>query len=430
MSAGMIVIVFLASLFGLLAIGVPIAYTLLLVAIILALAINQFDPAFLAQSVVYGASSFTLLAVPFFILAGEFMSAGGISRRIVEFVNTLVGHIRGGLGYVAIISSVIFAGLSGSAVADAAALGAILIPMMVNMGYDKVTSVALIVAAAIIAPIIPPSIPMILFGVSGQVSIGKLFMSGIVPGLILALALMITWYVIAKKNNYPKGERASLKEIWKSFKNSIFALVMPIIIVGGIRLGIVTPTEAGAIAVVYAFIIAVFVYRELKLRDIPKVLVNASKTTGQVLLIAAVATTVAWVITTAGLPQTIAEVFGNIAHSKLGLLLIINIFLLFLGMVMDITPAILIFTPILLPLAKNAGIDPIYFGLIMVLNLVIGLITPPVGTVLYVGCGVGKISMEELVKKIIPFLVVEIIVLLLLILFPQLVLTPLKWFTE
>lgn len=430
MTSGLLILLFLGVLFFLLFIGVPIAFALMLVSVSLMIALGTFDPMMLAQSVVFGANSFTLLAIPFFILAGEFMSYGGISRRIVDFVASLFGHIRGGLGYVVIIASIIFAGLSGSAVADAAALGAILIPMMVQMGYDKATSVALIVAAAIIAPIIPPSIPMILFGVAGQVSISRLFMAGIVPGLILALALMITWFFMTKKYNYPVGQRASLKHVLKTFKDSIFALIMPIIIVGGIRLGVVTPTEAGAIAVVYAFIISVFVYRELKLKDIPEVLINASKTTGQVLLVAATAMSVAWVITTAALPQAIVEVLSGLAESKLMLLLLINVFLLFLGMVMDLTPAILIFAPILLPVIKHAGIDPIYFGLIMVLNLVIGLITPPVGTVLYVGCGVGKISMTDLVKKLIPFLVVEIMVLLLLILFPKLVMVPLNWFVD
>ena len=234
--------VFLITLFALLIIGVPIAFTLLLVSAMMLFYINNYDSQLIAQAVIYGTNSFTLLAIPFFILAGEIMSQGGISQRIVDFVASLVGHVRGGLGYVVIIASVIFAGLSGSAVADAAALGAILIPMMIKMGYDRATSVALVCASALIAPIIPPSVPLILFGVAGQASIGRLFMAGIVPGLILALALMIFWYFLSKKNNYPVGKKATFSELWSTFKSSIFALVMPVIIVGGIRMGIFTPT--------------------------------------------------------------------------------------------------------------------------------------------------------------------------------------------
>ena len=245
-----ILAVFLVALFSLLMVGVPIAFGLLLVSAVLLLYIGNFTPQLLAQAVVFGANSFTLLAIPFFILAGEIMSAGTISKRIVTFVASLVGHVRGGLGYVVIIASTIFAGLSGSAVADAAALGAILIPMMIQMGYDRATSVALVCASAMIAPIIPPSVPLILYGVSGQASIGRLFMAGIVPGLIIALALMILWYIMAKRNNYPVGKRATIPEILTAFKDSVFALVMPFIIVGGIRFGIFTPTEAGCIAVV------------------------------------------------------------------------------------------------------------------------------------------------------------------------------------
>lgn len=420
--------VFLITLFALLIIGVPIAFTLLLVAAMMLFYINNYDSQLIAQAVIYGTNSFTLLAIPFFILAGEIMSQGGISQRIVDFVASLVGHVRGGLGYVVIIASVIFAGLSGSAVADAAALGAILIPMMIKMGYDRATSVALVCASALIAPIIPPSVPLILFGVAGQASIGRLFMAGIVPGLILVLALMIFWYFLSKKNNYPVGKKATLSELWSTFKRSIFALVMPVIIVGGIRMGIFTPTEAGCIACVYAFFISIVVYHEMKLKDIVSVFVATSKTTGQVLLVAATAMSTAWVVTTAGLPKDVAAALSGFSDSPILLVFIIGVFLFFWGMVMDSTPAILIFAPIFMPLIKSANIDPVYFGIIMVLDLMIGLLTPPVGTVLFVGCGVGNVPLNDLVKKIWPFILIEFAVLFLFILIPKLVTIPMTWF--
>ena len=428
MSGLEIVFLFLFVLFALLAIGVPIAFTLILVSAAVLLGINGFDSKLISQAVVFGANSFTLLAIPFFILAGEIMSYGGISKRIVAFVASLVGHVRGGLGYVVIIASTIFAGLSGSAVADAAALGAILIPMMVQMGYDRATSVALVCASAMIAPIIPPSVPLILFGVAGQTSIGRLFMAGIVPGFIIASILIIFWYFMAKRNNYPVGKKASATEVFDAFKKSIFALFMPIIIVGGIRFGIFTPTEAGCIAVVYAMIISIVFYREMSLKDVTKVLINTSKTTGQVLLVAATAMSTAWVVTTAGVPRQVVLALQDFTGNPILLILIIAAFLIVLGMVMDSTPAILIFAPIFMPLIKSAGIDPVYFGIVMVLNLMIGLLTPPVGTVLFVGCGVGNVSLNELVKKIWPFILVEFAILLAFILLPEIITIPMKWF--
>jgi len=423
-----ILAVFLVALFSLLMVGVPIAFGLLLVSAVLLLYIGNFTPQLLAQAVVFGANSFTLLAIPFFILAGEIMSAGTISKRIVSFVASLVGHVRGGLGYVVIIASTIFAGLSGSAVADAAALGAILIPMMIQMGYDRATSVALVCASAMIAPIIPPSVPLILYGVSGQASIGRLFMAGIVPGLIIALALMILWYIMAKRNNYPVGKRATIPEILTAFKDSVFALFMPFIIVGGIRFGIFTPTEAGCIAVVYALFISIVVYREMGLHDLKKVFIGTSKTTGQVLLVAAAAMSTAWVVTTAGVPQQVVFALQDLTSTPTILLIVIAVFLILLGMVMDSTPAILIFAPIFMPLIKAAGIDPVYFGIVMVLDLMIGLLTPPVGTVLFVGCGVGNVSLNALVHKLWPFILLEYGVLFLFILIPELILIPMKWF--
>jgi TRAP transporter, dctM subunit len=300
--------------------------------------------------------------------------------------------------------------------------------MMIQMGYDRATSVALVCASAMIAPIIPPSVPLILYGVSGQASIGRLFMAGIVPGLIIALALMILWYIMAKRNNYPVGKRATIPEILTAFKDSVFALFMPFIIVGGIRFGIFTPTEAGCIAVVYALFISIVVYREMGLHDLKKVFIGTSKTTGQVLLVAAAAMSTAWVVTTAGVPQQVVFALQDLTSTPTILLIVIAVFLILLGMVMDSTPAILIFAPIFMPLIKAAGIDPVYFGIVMVLDLMIGLLTPPVGTVLFVGCGVGNVSLNALVRKLLPFILLEYGVLFLFILIPELVLIPMKWF--
>lgn len=422
--------VFFGSLFLLLVLGIPIAVVLVLCAIILMMHLGNFDAQIIAQNMVYGANNFPLMAIPFFMLAGEIMGHGSLSKKIVEFAMVLVGRIKGGLGYVVVLASVLFAGLSGSAVADTAALGGILIPLMVREGYRRDISTALVASSGLIAPIIPPSIPMIVFGVTAGVSITKLFMAGIVPGLILALALMVIWSLITKKNNFGQGREYTLAESLRIFKESIWALLMPLIIVGGIRFGIFTPTEAGAVAVVYALLVSMFIYRDVKLRDLRPIFVAASKSTAVVMFVASAAMAVAWLLTVAQIPNQVAQLFGGLTENKLTLMIAINILLFLLGMVMDLTPAILIFAPVLMPLILKAGIDPVYFGLIMTFNLCIGLITPPIGTVLYVGCAVGQLTLVELVKKIWPFLLTELAVLVLLIIFPDLVMVPLGWFTK
>ncbi|WP_085522239.1 TRAP transporter large permease [Tuberibacillus sp. Marseille-P3662] len=421
---------FLGSLFGALAIGVPIAFALIVSAIALMYLLGMFDSQIIAQNLINGANSFSLMAIPFFILAGELMNAGGISRRVVNFAMALVGHIRGGLGFVAIIASILFAGLSGSAVADTAALGAILIPMMTARSYNRSRSTGLVAAAGIIAVVIPPSIPMILFGVTGNVSISQLFMGGIVPGIMLALGLGIVWYFISKKSDESDlPERKSLKEVWEATRPTLWALTLPIIIIGGIRGGIFTPTEASVVAVFFALVIGVFVYRELKISDLYDVFLSAAKTTSVVMLVAAAAIVAAWLITVAHVPQDMAHLLEPFMDSRIQLMLVISILILAVGCVMDLTPAILIFTPVLLPIAEMAHIDPVYFGIVIIINLSVGLITPPVGTVLYVACGISKISIVELTKGIWPFLLVHIVVLFLLVMFPQIVTVPLGWFT-
>ncbi|MCM3714181.1 TRAP transporter large permease [Alkalihalobacillus oceani] len=423
--------VFLGVLFFFLFLGLPVVFSMLMSAVAMMLVMGIFDSQVVAQQLVNGANSFPLMAIPFFILAGEIMNAGGISKRVVHFATTLVGHIRGGLGYVTILAGVMFAGLSGSAVADTAALGAILIPMMVARGYNVNRASGLVASSGIIAPIIPPSIPLIMFGVIGGVSITQLFMGGIVPGILFAVGLMVAWYFVAKRGNYETMEKATAKERLRAFGQAIWALFLPFIIIVGLRGGIFTPTEAAVIACVYALLISLTVYRgDLKIRQLPEVLVASAKTTGVVMFLAAAAIVTSWVITVAQVPAELATMLSGITESPLVLLLILMVFLLLVGVVMDMTPAILIFTPVLLPVVTAAGIDPVYFGILMIINLCIGLITPPVGTVLYVACGISRISIIDITKGIWPFLLVQILVLFLLVLFPQIILVPLEWLTK
>lgn len=421
--------VFIGSLLGTMALGMPIAFALLLSGVALMYFLGIFDSQIIAQNLISGADNFPLMAIPFFMLAGELMNAGGLSQRIVKMAMNMVGHIRGGLGYVAIIASVLFASLSGSAVADTAALGAILIPMMVKSGYDVNRSSGLIAAGGIIAPIIPPSIGFIIFGVTSGVSITKLFMAGIVPGIMLAIGLCITWAIVAHKDNVKVQPRKSMKEILLSVRNGFWALLLPFIIIGGLRGGIFTPTEAAVVAAVYALFVGLVVYRELKVAELFNVLVRAAKMTSVVMFLVAAALVTSWLITVANLPTQVIGLLEPVMEHPLLLLLMINLLVIIIGTAMDMTPTILILTPVLMPVIEQAGIDPVYFGVLFILNNAIGLLTPPVGTVLNVVCGISKISMEDIMKGIWPFLLVEVVVLILLILFPSLVLVPLEWFT-
>ncbi len=411
---------FLLGLFGFVFAGVPIAFSLILVTVLLMLFLSgTVSPLIIAQNTMRGIDNFPLMAIPFFMLAGELMNVGGISRRIVEFSRALLGHVAGGLGYVGVVACMIFAGVSGSAAADTSAIGSVLLPVMNEEGYDKAKSTALITSAGCIGPIIPPSIPMIIFGVIGGVSIVKLFLGGIIPGILIGFGLMAVWYFHAKKHGYPAGHRAGFRQLARATREAFWALILPAIILGGIISGIYTPTEAAVVAVMYAFVVGLFVYRELRFVAIPEILVQAAKSTAIVLLVCGAATAAGYLLTIAQIPPLLTKTILYLAGGKPWLIMFwINILLLMVGCVMDLTPALLILGPILLPVAVQFGYDPVYFGVVMVVNLCIGLITPPVGTVLYIGCGLSKLSMARLAPAIVSFIGVMIVVLFLITYIP------------
>lgn len=424
----MTVSIFLGALLGPMALGVPIAFALILSGVALMLYLGLFDAQIVAQNVLNGADSFPLMAVPFFLLAGEVMNTGGLSRRIVALAMAMVGHIRGGLGFVAIFAACILSSLSGSAVADAAALGALLLPMMLKSGHDPARAGGLIASASIIGPIIPPSIGFILFGVVGGVSITKLFLAGIFPGLMIAAALSITWLIVARKEQFDLPLRQSGRLRLRAFVDSLWALFLPVIIIVGLKFGVFTPTEAGVIAAVYSLFVSMVVYRELAPAQLFHVFVSAAKISAVVMFLVACAAVSAWLITVADVPGALAALLEPLMGNQTALLIAIMVLIVIVGTAMDMTPTILIMTPVLMPVIKQAGIDPVYFGVLFIINNSIGLITPPVGTVLNVICGVSKLSMENLMKGVMPFLFAELIVLFLLVLFPELVTVPVSWF--
>jgi TRAP-type transport system large permease protein len=423
----MTVTIFTASLLGAMALGMPIAFALLVCAAALMFAAGQIDTTILSQKLLEGADSFPLLAIPFFMLAGELMNAGGISKRIVNFALAWVGHIRGGLGFVAIFASVLMAAISGSAAADAAAIGALLIPMMRQAGYNVPRSAGLIAAGGVIAPVIPPSIGMIVFGVIANVSIGKLFLAGIFPGLMMGLSLFLAWIWVARKDKVTVLPKQTVAQGLRAGVEGIWALVMPAGIIGGLKFGIFTPTEAGVAACVYAFVVGAFIYRELQLRQVYGLLVAAAKSTAVVVFLIAAALVSAWLITSSDVPAQVAALLEPFMGNKIVLMLVIMILVVLVGTALDFAPTLMILTPVLMPIVKQAGIDPVYFGVLFIMNNAIGLITPPVGIVLNVMCGVAKIPLRDLMKGLWPFLWAELVVLLLLVLFPSLVMVPLKW---
>ena len=423
----MTIAVFLLSLLAAMALGMPIAYALIVCGIALMAHLDIFDSQIIAQNIINGADSFPLMAVPFFLLAGEIMNVGGLSKRIVDLCLALVGHIKGGLGYVTIVAGVILSALSGSAVADAAALSALLVPMMVAAGHDRKRAAGLVAATGIIGPVIPPSIAFVIFGVAANLSITKLFLAGIMPGIYIAVALWFAWWWEVRKESIVPPARKSGKDLGRAVVDAFWALVLPFIIIFGLRFGVFTPTEAAVVAAVYSLIVSVFIYRELTFRQLYAVFVTAAKTTSVVMFLVAAALVSAWLITVAELPTKVVALLEPLLDDKIVLMFAIMILVVIVGTAMDMTPTILILTPILMPLVKAAGIDPIYFGVLFIINNSIGLITPPVGVVLNVVAGVTRTSMEDVMKGVWPFLLAELFVLLLLILFPPLVTIPARW---
>jgi len=420
-------IVFSVGMLLLMGIGLNMAFALVLTGAGMAWVLDFWDTQLLAQNLVAGVDSFPLLAVPFFILAGELMNSGGISRRLIDLAPAWGGHIRGGLGFVAIGAAVLMASMSGSALADTAALATILLPMMKRQGYPMHTSAGLIASGGIIAPIIPPSMPFVIYGVTTNTSISSLFLSGIVPGLIMGVGLIVAWKLQLRDMDLPHGEKLPLVERLDATRKAFWAMLMPLIIIGGMKTGIFTPTEAAVVAAFYALVVALVIHREMKLIEIHEVLVRAAKTTAVVMFLCAGAQVASYMITLADLPTVLTGWLGPLVESPRVLMDVMMVTVVLIGTALDLTPTILIFAPVMLPIAVKAGIDPVYFGLMFVLNGAIGLITPPVGTVLNVVAGVGRLSMHQVIKGVNPFLVTYLIILTVFVLFPDLVIAPVAW---
>lgn len=407
--------VFIALLF----LGVPVAFSIGISSLVYVF-FTDIPLVIIPQKMYAGIDVFVLLCVPGFILAGNLMNGGGITGRIVGFSNAVLGHIRGGLGLANVGASMIFAGISGTAIADTASIGAVLIPAMKNEGYEADFSCAVTASSSTVGPIIPPSLPMIIAGTLTGLSVSKLFLAGAIPGVILGVGLMGVSYTISARRNHPKGERHSLGEILRKSVDAFWAILMPIIILVGIVGGIFTPTEASIVAVMYAFFVGIVIYRELRLRSIIRIMLETTITTASIMVLVGFANLFAWILTTEQIPQLIAQTMLNMTQNKYLILLLINLLLLFVGTFMETIAALLILFPVLLKLATGVGVDPIQFAIICVLNLIIGLTTPPVGICLFVASSIGKISLGRISRAVLPFLAVSLIVLLLVTYIPQL----------
>jgi tripartite ATP-independent transporter DctM subunit len=424
----MTVTVFIGSLLAAMAIGMPIAWALLFCGLCLMWQIGLFDSQIMAQNLLGGADNFPLMAVPFFMLAGVIMTEGGIAKRIIVIAMSLLGHKRGGLGYVVIVAGCIIGALSGSAAADAAALSSLLMPMMVAAGYNKVKSAGLIAASACVASVLPPSIGLIIYGVTGGVSVVKLFMAGIVPGILFASSLAVAWWIVIRKDDLPAQPAMSFREKMKAIRDGIWALMLPFIILFGLRSGIFTPTEAAVVVVIYCLLVACVIYRELPVNRLYQVFARAAQTTAVVMFLVAAALVSSWLITVAEIGSQIVAMVNPLIQYPILLMLALNVLVVVIGTALDMTPTILLLTPLLMPVLKEAQIDPVVFGIIFMMNNAIGLITPPVGTVLNVTCGVTGVKMDDIIKGVLPFMYAQLVVLFALVFFPQLVSVPAAFF--
>lgn len=414
-------LVLLGSMFFFIALGVPVAYALGVAALAGALWIDiPFEAVMLKIS--DGVSKFALLAIPFFVLAGAIMAEGGMARRLVAFANVLVGFIRGGLSLVNILASSFFGCISGSSVADTSSIGSVMIPQMVKQGYPRIFATNVTITGSVQAILIPPSHNAVIYSLAagGTISIGHLFLAGVIPGLLLGLSLILLCLVLAHRNGYPKGEAVPFKDAIRMSIEALWGLGTMVIILGGILGGIFTATEAAAVACLYAFFVTMFIYRDYRWRDLHHLVHRTVKTVAMVMILIAFASSFGYIMALMQLPAKVTAFFLTVSDNKYTILLLINVMLLVLGCLMDMAPLILICTPILLPVIKQFGIDPIHFGMIMLVNLGIGLITPPVGAVLFVGCAVGKVTIEQVARSIWPFYLAMIAVLMLVTFVPAL----------
>ncbi|MFN3689040.1 TRAP transporter large permease [Salinarimonas sp.] len=424
----MTALVFLGSLFGAIGIGIPIAFALMLCALALMFLLGHVDAQILAQKLIDGADSYPLMAIPFFLLAGELMNAGGLSKRIVNVALALFGHLRGGLGYVVIGTGLVLASLSGSAIADTATLAVMLIPLMREAGYRIDRASGLMAATGIIAPIIPPSVGFVVLGVTANISIVRLFMAGIVPGLLMAASLVLVWWWISRRDETAALPKQPRKVVLANLRSAVWALFLPVIIIGGLRFGIFTPTEAGVVAAAYALFVGLVVYREMSPAALHAAILGAARTTAVIMLLIAASSVTAFLVTIANLPGQLIGLLQPFMDNPTLLMAVIVLGVFVIGMVLDFTPAITILVPLLMPVVIAAGIDPIYFGVVFLMTAAVGMITPPVGAVLNTVCGVSRISMGAATRGILPFLLAEMAVIVLLVLFPALVTVPASWF--
>ncbi len=407
----------------LLLVGVPTAYALAASAIAV-IWLEGIPLTIAVQRMTAGVQSFPLLAIPLFILAGTLMNASGISERLFALTGALVGHIRGGMAYVNVLTNVFMSGISGSSLADCAATTRVFVPQMIKHGYDKGFSVGLTASAAVLAPIIPPSILLVIYGWQANVSIGDLFVAGIVPGLVIATALVVTVAVMTRLRGFGRGAAFSAGTLRSAFFDASWALLMPVIIIVGFRMGIFTATEVAAIAAAYAFLVGLLVYRTLKVLELPRVFANAARDTSSILVIAATAAPFGWILSIGQAPQQLLSFLSGVSDNPMLILLLINIILLVLGTFMETLVLIIILVPILLPLIETLGIDPVHFGIVMIINLVIGQLTPPLGVLMYVTCGISGTSIGQFMRSIKPFLIALIIALLAISYIPALALYP------